>query len=56
MVAEGRLVFPQRDAARKAIEDLTRSIKQIELRWGEPLRVDPLAPGLDIFYVRHRNG
>jgi hypothetical protein len=46
MVSEGKLVFPSGDSAARAIQGLTRVIARIELRWGDPLRVDPLAPGL----------
>lgn len=34
MAAEGCLVFPNSQAATLAIQDLTRTIKYIELRWG----------------------
>jgi len=46
MASEGALVFPNSAAATRGIQDLTRTIKRIELRWGDPLRVDPLADGL----------
>ena len=46
MASEGRLAFPNSDAATRAIEGLTHTIAHIELRWGAGLRVDPLAPGL----------
>lgn len=42
MVSEGRLVFDGGDVARKGIDDLTRTVERIELRWGEPIRVDLL--------------
>ena len=48
MAAEGRLVFPNSQAATKAIQDLARTIKHIDLRWGDDLRVDPLTPDLAI--------
>jgi hypothetical protein len=48
MASEGRLVFPNSDAATRAIDALTHTIAHIELRWGAALRVDPLAPGLAI--------
>lgn len=41
MVSEGRLVFDGGEVARRSIDDLTRTIERIELRWGEPIRVDP---------------
>jgi ketosteroid isomerase-like protein len=46
MAAEGRLVFPSAEAAANGIEELTRVIAHIELRWGNDVRVDPLGPGL----------
>jgi hypothetical protein len=48
MASEGRLVFPNSAAATAAIQDLPRTIKQIELRWGDDLRVDPLTPDLAV--------
>jgi hypothetical protein len=46
MASEGRLVFPNSDSATRAIEGLTHVLKHLDLRWGDSLRVDPLAPGL----------
>jgi len=48
MASEGRLVFPSSDSAGRAIQTLERTIAHIELRWGDGLRVDPLAPGLAV--------
>lgn len=48
MASEGHLVLPNSDSATRFIQDLARVITHIELRWGEGLRVDPLAPGLAI--------
>jgi len=42
MASEGRLVFPNRQSAAQAIDELTRTVKQIELSWGADLRVDAL--------------
>lgn len=42
MVSEGQLVFDGGEAAGRGIDELTRVIERIELRWGEPIRVDPL--------------
>lgn len=42
MISEGRLVFDGGDNAHKSIDDLTRTVERIELRWGEPIRVDPV--------------
>jgi hypothetical protein len=48
MADEGRLVFPNHDAAARAIATLTQTITRIELRWGDTVRVDPLAPGFAV--------
>jgi hypothetical protein len=42
MADEGRLVFADSAAATVGIQKLPNFIKQIELRWGDDLRVDPL--------------
>jgi hypothetical protein len=42
MAVDGHLVYPNGAAAMAAIPDLARTIKHIELRWGDDLRVDPL--------------
>src|SRR5690242_8124099 len=44
MASEGKLVFPNRQAARQAIGELTHTIQHIELTWRDDLRVDPLTP------------
>ena len=44
MASEGKLVFPNRQAATQAIGELRRTIQHIELTWGDDLRVDPLTP------------
>jgi hypothetical protein len=46
MASEGKLVFPDIASANRTIDDLTRTVKHIELRWEAPVRVDPLAPAL----------
>ena len=48
MAADGRLVFPNSAAATAGIQDFARTIKQISLKWGDDLRVDPLAPDLAV--------
>jgi hypothetical protein len=48
MADEGNLVFPNSAAATAAIEDLAHNIKQIELHWGDDLRVDPLTTDLAV--------
>jgi len=42
MADEGRLVFPNYAAADAAIHSLESDITQIELKWGDDLRIDPL--------------
>lgn len=44
MASEGKLVFPNRQAATHAISELTHTIQHIELTWGDDLRVDSLTP------------
>jgi hypothetical protein len=46
MAADGHLAFPNNAAAMAAIPELVRTFKQIELRWGDDLRVDPLTRDL----------
>ena len=46
MASEGRMVFENADAATQGIKELTKSIAHIALRWGDPLRVDPLTSTL----------
>jgi hypothetical protein len=48
MAADGRMVFPDSASATKGIHDLALDIKQIELVWGNDLRVDPLMPDLAV--------
>ena len=48
MASDGRLVFSSAASAARGIDDLTRTIKSIELRWGDDLRVDPLTPDLAV--------
>ena len=45
MASEGRLQFPNSASAIAGIQELTRAIKHIELKWSD-LRVDPLTPEL----------
>jgi hypothetical protein len=46
MAAEGQLVFANSDAATRGIRELPGRIAQIELRWGDPVLVDPLTTAL----------
>lgn len=46
MAVNGRLAFPNSAAADEGIEKAALTIKQIELEWGNDLRVDPLTQQL----------
>ena len=46
MAADGNLQFPDSATATAGIQALTRTIQHIDLKWGDDLRVDPLAPNL----------
>ncbi|HEY4742236.1 MAG: hypothetical protein WA734_01035 [Candidatus Acidiferrales bacterium] len=48
MAVDGHLVFPNSAAATAGIEGAAAAIKHIELRWGDDLRVDPLAENLAV--------
>jgi hypothetical protein len=48
MAAEGRLAFPNGASAIAALPDVARTIRQIDLQWGEEMRVDPLTPDLAV--------
>jgi hypothetical protein len=54
MASEGRLAFANGASAAAAIPDLARTIRQIELVWGEELRVDPLTPELAVMATPYR--
>jgi len=54
MASEGRLVFPSGAAAVAGIQDLTHLIRRIDLKWGESVRVDPLAAGLAAVGAEYR--
>jgi hypothetical protein len=46
MAVDGRLAFPDGATAATAIQELTRTLPHIELRWGDDIRVDALTPRL----------
>ena len=46
MAAAGRLEFSSGAAAQRAIDQLTRVMRQLTLTWGDSIRIDPLRPGL----------
>jgi hypothetical protein len=45
MAVDGKLQFPDSASAKAGIQELTRTIKHIELKWSD-VRVDPLTPEL----------
>ncbi len=54
MASDGQLVFPSGAAAAGAIPELVRTIRSIELRWGDDLRVDPLTASLAVVAASYR--
>jgi hypothetical protein len=46
MAVNGALAFPNGQAAAQAIPGIARQYKQIELHWGDDLRVDALTENL----------
>ena len=48
MAVNGKLVFPNGQAAAHAIPEIARNYKHIELRWGDDLRVDALTPDMAV--------
>jgi hypothetical protein len=48
MAVDGRVQFPDGASAQAAIPDLARTIKRIELQWGDDIRVDPLTQNLAV--------
>jgi hypothetical protein len=46
MAVNGKLVFPNGQAAAQAIPEIARAFKKIELRWGDDLRLDVLTENL----------
>src|SRR5262249_14674083 len=46
MASEGLLQFADSASASRAIDGLAKTITHIELHWGTPVRVDPLARAL----------
>ena len=48
MAVNGQMAFPNGAAAEKGIQNVAVTIKHIELKWGDDLRVDPLTPELAV--------
>lgn len=42
MAVNGQIAFPNADAAQNGTHAFAQTIRQIELKWGDDLRVDPL--------------
>jgi hypothetical protein len=42
MVVNGQMAFPDRTAAQEGTRKFAQTIRQIELNWGDDLRIDPL--------------
>src|SRR5262249_11753474 len=43
MAAEGQMVFADSPAATKGINELTVALSKLDLKWGEPVRIEPLS-------------
>jgi hypothetical protein len=48
MVVNGKIAFASGAAAVAGLPQVAAAIKQIELKWGDDLRVDPLAPDIAV--------
>jgi hypothetical protein len=48
MAVDGHMAFPNSAAATAGIQALPQSIRHVELRWGNDLRVDPLTENLAV--------
>jgi hypothetical protein len=48
MAVNGQMAFPNGSAADKGTQNVALTIKKIELKWGDDLRVDPLTPELAV--------
>jgi hypothetical protein len=54
MAVNGQMAFPNADAAQDGTRKFAQTIRQIELRWGDDLRVDPLTKEFAIVAVSWR--
>ena len=48
LAANGQLVFSSADAATRGIDELTKIVSKIELRWREPMRIQPISATLAV--------
>jgi len=54
MAVNGQMAFPNAAAAQEGTRKFARTIRQIELKWGDDLRVDPLTNELAVVAVSWR--
>jgi hypothetical protein len=48
MAVNGHMAFPSGAAAKEGIQNVALTLKHIDLKWGDDLRVDPLTPELAV--------
>jgi hypothetical protein len=48
MAVNGQMAFPTGAAAKEGIQSVALTLKHIDLKWGDDLRVDPLTPELAV--------
>ena len=48
MAVNGQMAFPSGAAANEGIQNVALTLKHIDLKWGDDLRVDPLTPELAV--------
>jgi hypothetical protein len=48
MAVNGQMAFPSGAAAKEGIQNVALTLKHIDLKWGDDLRVDPLTPELAV--------
>jgi len=48
MAVNGQIAFPSGAAAKEGIQNVALTLKHIDLKWGDDLRVDPLTPELAV--------
>jgi hypothetical protein len=54
MAVNGQMTFPNADAAQDGTRKFAQAIRQIELKWGDDLRVDPLTNEFAVVAVSWR--
>jgi hypothetical protein len=54
MVVDGQMAFANSAEATSGIQQVAKSMKQIELKWGDDMRVDPLAPEIAVVAAPYR--